>query len=81
LPDITQKMFENLNNSIPFPSEILAKRHKLIVDAATFLIVYTLYCVIKVTFVTGRESGKACETSRIPFFLDNRLTDSCVCEP
>jgi hypothetical protein len=80
LPDIIKNTFENLNNSIRVPSEILAKCHKLIIDTATFLIVYTIYCVIKVTFVTGREGGKACETSRTPLFLDNRLTDSSVCQ-
>jgi hypothetical protein len=27
--------------------------------------------------VTGREGPEGCETSRLPHFLDNRLTDGC----
>jgi hypothetical protein len=29
----------------------------------------------KATSVTGREGPECCETSRLPHFLDNRLTD------
>jgi hypothetical protein len=29
----------------------------------------------QVTFVTGRGDQKSCETSRLPHFLDNQLTD------
>jgi hypothetical protein len=32
--------------------------------------------------VTGREGPQGCETSRLPYFLDNRLTDCGeVCQP
>jgi hypothetical protein len=34
-----------------------------------------LYKKGKATPVTGREGTLGCETSRLPHFLDNRLTD------
>jgi hypothetical protein len=42
-------------------------------------IVIVLYCVVyikgKAIPVTGHEGPYGCETSRIPHFLDNQLTD------
>jgi hypothetical protein len=45
-----------------------------------------MYLKGKVTTATEREGPQGCETSRLPHFLDNRLTDgsevvSLTCRP
>jgi hypothetical protein len=67
------------NQNLPYASRVLPLRQlprlvKVIIEYSQFLLINALKKG-KAIPVTGRGGPEGCETSRLPHFLDNRLTD------